>query len=60
MSSAMFAVRKFLKFSKIYYGIINFETNLEYLLIGVPSGPMRNFSKFQAMSVLLTGFQMKN
>ena len=34
--------------------------DLEYLLTGVPSGPMRNFSKFHAMSVLLTGFQMRN
>ena len=27
--------------------------------MGVPSLPIRNFSKFQAMSVLLTGFQIK-
>ena len=33
---------------------------LEYLLMGAPSGPMRNFSKFQAMSVLLTGRQIRN
>ena len=33
---------------------------LEYLFNGVPSGPMRNFSKFQAMSVLLIGLQIKN
>ena len=28
--------------------------------MGAPSGPMRNFSKFQAMSVLLTGRQIRN
>merc|ERR1711870_65840 len=31
----------------------------EQRLMGVPSLPIRNFSKFQAMSVLLTGFQIK-
>merc|ERR1719186_716825 len=29
-------------------------------LTGAPSGEIRNFSKFQEISVLLTGFQMKN
>ena len=43
---------KFLKMMQNFY--------LEYLLSGVPSGPIKNFSKFHAMSVLLTGFQMKN
>ena len=33
---------------------------LEYLLRGVPSGPIKNFSKFQEMSDRLIGFQMKN
>ena len=37
-----------------------FNLYLEYLFKGVPSGPIRNFSKFQAISDLLTGFQMKN
>ncbi len=29
----------------------------EYLFAGVPSGPIRNFSKFQATSERLTGAQ---
>lgn len=33
---------------------------LLYLLNGSPSGPMRNFSKFQETSFLFTGLQMMN
>jgi len=33
---------------------------LLYLLIALPFLSIRNFSKFQAMSLLLTGFQMMN
>merc|ERR550539_159917 len=34
--------------------------NLEYLRTGVPSGWIRNFSKFQDISDLLTGDQLMN
>ena len=34
--------------------------DLEYLLTGAPSGPIKNFSKFQAISDLFTGDQVMN
>ena len=65
ISAAMSAVRKFLINDGLLWIIRNifpkyFLFHLEYLLMGEPSGPMRNFSKFQAMSVLLTGRQIRN
>jgi hypothetical protein len=58
----MSQVRKYLKAFQMMKMIMMSEecVHLEYLLKGVPSGPIRNFSKFQAMSVLLTGDQMMN
>ena len=64
MSSAISDVRKFLENDAEFLNLkknVNFTlSHLEYLFNGVPSGPMRNFSKFQAMSVLLIGLQIKN